>query len=93
MPFESGIFWDTQRGAEFTLDGVPFISNCQVKLTFDNGNKSTEVVWNIDSWGKGESKSFKTKEGQLTFDPDKINVDISFPGTGYVYKSTLEVKP
>lgn len=93
VPFESGIFWDTQRGAEFTLDGVPFITNCQVKLTFDNGNKSTEVVWNIDSWEKGESKSFKTKEGQLRFDPDKINVDISFPGTGYVYKSTLEVKP
>ncbi len=93
VPFESGILWDTQRGAEFTLNGVPFLGNCQVKLTFENGNKSTAVVWDIDLWKKGERKSFTTKEAQLTFDPEEIGISISFPGNGYVYKSNLKVKP
>lgn len=92
VPFESGIF-GIHSGAEFTLDGVPFLGNCQVKLTFESGNKSTAVVWDIDLWKKGERKSFATKEAQLTFDPEEIGINISFPSTGYVYKSNLKVKP
>jgi hypothetical protein len=91
QPFVSGILWDTQRGAEFTLDGVAFIPKCRVDVTFRNGSQSKAWYWEHDYWKKGEKKSFSTSKGDLTFDPSHIDMAISFPGTGYVHKVTLSV--
>ena len=91
-PFESGLVWDTQRGAYFTLDGVPFVGKCRVDVTFRRGLQSKGWYWEFDYWKKGEEKTFDTQKGQLTFDPENIDVVISFPGTNHRHKATLAVK-
>jgi hypothetical protein len=91
-PFKSGFVWDTQRGAYFTLDGVSFVGKCRVDVTFRRGNRSEGWYWQFDYWKKGEEKTFDTQKGQLTFDPDNIDMVISFPGTNYKYETTLDVK-
>lgn len=91
QPFESGILWDTQRGVEFTLDGVDLIPKCRVYVTFRNGSQSKTWYWEHDYWKKGEKKSFITEKGDLTFDPTNIDMSVSFPGTNYVHRVTLPV--
>ena len=91
QPFESGIIWDTQRGAEFTLDGVAVIPECRVDVTFRNGSQSKVWQWEHDNWTNGEEKSFRTSEGDLTFDPSHIDMTISFPDTSYTHEVTLTV--
>ena len=91
-PFDSGLVWDTQRGAYFTLDGVAFVGKCRVDVTFRRGFQSKGWYWQFDYWKKGEEKTFDTQKDQLTFDPDNIDVVISFPGTNYKHEATLAVK-
>ncbi len=92
-PFEAGrIFGDTERGAYFTLDGVPFIGKCGVDVTFRNGSQRKGWHWEFDGWKKGEEKTFDTQKSQLMFDPTYIDVAISFPGTGYKHESSLNVR-
>jgi hypothetical protein len=91
QPFDSGFFSDTQRGALLTLDGVPFVGKCRVDVTFSKKLNSERKAWywEFDSWKKGEQKVFAAK--QLTFDPDNINVVISFPGTYYQYPTSFSI--
>tara|TARA_R110002167_G_scaffold300470_1_gene504801 strand:- start:344 stop:1639 length:1296 start_codon:yes stop_codon:yes gene_type:complete len=91
QPHESGIIWDTQRGAQFTMNGVSFLPKCRVDVTFRKANQSKGWFWNLDSWNKGETKSFNTPKGGLSFDPDKVDFEVSFPDTNYKYKTTLTV--
>lgn len=91
QPFQFGFFIDTQRGAEFTLDGVPFLPKCRVDLTFREGEQSKECSWELAYWKRHEAKSFKTVEGALTFDPTTIDMAISFPGSAYRHEVTLQV--
>ncbi len=91
QPFLSGMIWDTQRGAEFTLDGVANIPKCRVDITFREEGKSKAWHWEHDSWVKGEKKTFTPPRGGLAFDPSKIDMAISFPGTSYVHEVTLTV--
>ncbi|WP_417746740.1 hypothetical protein [Rosistilla oblonga] len=90
-PVVSEIIWDTQRGAEFTLDGVANIPKCRVDITFREEGKSKAWHWEHDSWVKGEKKTFTPPRGGLAFDPSKIDMAISFPGTSYVHEVTLTV--
>jgi|GEM_PF-2186402 len=90
-PFVPGTFWDDQRGAEFTLDGVAIIPKCRVDITFREGETSKAWHWEHDSWMKGEKKSFNTSKGDLTFDPSHIDMAISFPDTSYRHEVTLSV--
>ena len=92
QPFVSGIIWDTERGAEFTLDGVSGIPKCRVDVTFRNGSKSKVWYWEYDYWLKGVKKSFNTPKAGLTFDPAQIDMKISFPGTSYKHEVTLTVE-
>ncbi len=91
QPYESGILWDTQRGAQFTLKGVSFIPKCRVDVTFRKGDESKSWHWNHDSWMKGETKQFSSPKGGLSFDPDRVDFEVSFPNTNYKYKTTLTV--
>lgn len=92
QPFESGFFWDTQRGAEFTLNGVAYLSRCRAHVTFRQGSQSKTWYWDFDKWEGGETKTFKTKKGDLTFDPSQIDLTLSFPGTEYKHSVTLNIK-
>jgi len=92
QPFVGGMVWDTERGAYFTLDGVAVIPKCRVDLTFRRGSESKSFFWNFDYWKKGDEKWFGTSKGQLTFDPDSIEITVSFPDTNYKHERTLTVK-
>lgn len=74
------------------VDGVLFIGKCRVDVTFHNRFQRKGWYWEFDYWKKGEEKTFDTQKGQLTFDPDNIDVVISFPGTSYKYEATLKVR-
>ncbi len=89
--YESGILWDRQRGAQFTLKGVSFIPKCRIDVTFRKGDESKSWHWNHDSWMKGETKQFSSPKGGLSFDPDRVDFEVSFPTTNYKYKTTLAV--
>jgi hypothetical protein len=73
------------------LDGVPFIGKCRVDVTFHplafGPDQPKGWWWEFDSWRKGEEKNFGTPKGQLEFDPKRIDVTISFPGTGYTHRT------
>ncbi|MHB1038380.1 MAG: hypothetical protein ACYC35_28055 [Pirellulales bacterium] len=92
QPFVSGIVWDTQRGVYFTLDGVDLIPQCQVEITFRRGSESKGWSWDYDYWKKGDEKWFGTSKEELTFEPDNIDITVSFPGTNYKHRATLAVK-
>lgn len=92
QPFEKGILWNTERGAKFTLEGLAFLPKCQVTVTFRNASGSKNWYWDFDSWRQGEEKTFNSPAGQLTFDPDFIDMTIAFPGTNYKHEVTLTVK-
>ncbi len=91
QPYEAGVLWDTQRGAQFTLNGVSFLPKCRVDVTFRKGDQSKVWYWEHDSWMKGETKHFTTPAGGLEFEPDKIDFEVSFPETNYKHKATLPV--
>ena len=92
QPFEKGILWNTERGAKFTLDGLPFLPQCRVTVTFRTGFESKAWYWDFDSWRQGEEKTFNSPAGQLAFDPEHIDMSIEFPGTSYEHRVTLTVK-
>lgn len=91
QPFESGVLWNTYRGIEITLDGVPLIPQCRVDVTFRNNANSKTWYWDLDSWKKGEAKSFTPPKGGLTFEPSNIDMSVSFAGTEYRSNFTFQV--
>jgi hypothetical protein len=91
QPFVGGMIWDTKRGVYITLDGVEFIPKCRVDVTFRQGSQSKGLFWDVDDyWKKGEEKWFGTSKDELTFDPDNIDLAVSFPGTNYQYHATYQ---
>ena len=91
QPYESGVIWDTQRGVQIILNGVSILPKCRVDITFRKGDQSKVWFWNHDSWMKGETKNFTTPKEGLSFDPDRVDFEVSFPNTNYKYKTTLTV--
>lgn len=91
QPYEAGVIWDTQRGAQFTMNGVEFLPKCRVNLTFRKGDQAKIWYWDYDSWMKGETKTFDTPAGGLEFKPDRIDFEVSFPDTNYKHKASLKV--
>jgi hypothetical protein len=91
QPFQKGILWNTQRGCYFTLDGFPYTPKCRADVTFKNGTQSKGWYWEFDYWKAGDEKYFGTNEGQLTFDPEAIDLTLSFPGSSYQHKVTLNI--
>ena len=91
-PFQEGILWNTHRGCYFTLTGFPYLPGCRADVTFKGGSQSKEWYWELDNWKDGEEKHFGTSEGQLLFDPETIDLSLSFPDSSYKHKVTLTVK-
>ncbi len=92
IPFQQGVLWNTQPGAELTLDGVEWLPPGKVTLTFrGNQRKKKAWIWDQSGWTKGESKTFTTPEDALKFVPQKIDVELSFPDTATVFTERLKV--
>lgn len=92
QPFEKGLLWNTERGVDFTLDGIESIPDFTAHVTFRNGKMSNGLLIYHDGWKKGETKAFNPAKGELTFDPTHIDVELSFGGTSFRYKTTMEVR-
>jgi hypothetical protein len=90
QPFEAGIIWNTDRGVVLTLDKIAFIPKCRVDVTFKSGRQSKGWYWEFDQWKRGETKTFSHRD--LNFDPDTIEVTVSFPGTNHRIYRTLKLQ-
>ncbi len=88
--FEEGIFFDTYRGVKLRLDKPAILPKCRVDVTSKSGWQSKGLYWEFDYWEQGDTKTFSHKD--LTFDPDTIEVVISFPGTNHRINRTLNRK-
>lgn len=90
QPFESGIVWNTDRGVVLTLDKIAIVPKCRVDVTFKSGWQSKGWNWEFDYWKQGDTKTFSHKD--LNFDPDTIEVVMTFPGTNHRPSWTLNRK-
>lgn len=85
-PFQNGLFVNTHRGVQLQLNGMAFIEQSRVAATFRRGQESKSFSWNLGRWQQGESKTLDT-QGELTWDPDTILVEVEFPGTSYKHSA------
>lgn len=93
QPFVKGLLWNTERGVEFSIDGIESIPAVTANVTFRSGTTSKGLLsYHVDGWKRGETKAFNPAKGELTFDPTHIDVELSFGGTKFRYKTTMEVK-
>ena len=95
QPFKEGVFGgafgNTERGVIMAINDVPYVNKCRVDVNFIRGSLNKEYYWSLDSWKQDEEKTFVTSAGNLTYDPEKIEVVISFPGTNHKERFTLKV--
>lgn len=106
QPFEKGILSNTNRGVVLTLDKIAVVPKCRVDVTFRGPEVASGIgfsgsasptyayqkgwYWEFDYWKQGETKTFSHPE--LAFDPDTIEVVMSFPGTNHRINWTLNRK-
>jgi hypothetical protein len=90
QPFEKGIFSNTDRGVKLTLDKIAVVPKCHVVVTFKTAWQSKGYYWDFDYWKQGDEKTFSSSD--LLFDPDTIEVVMSFPGTNHRINWTLDRK-
>ena len=86
LPFESGIFGNSERGVRLTLFGVAFIPNCRVRIDFRNGSQAKAWSWTVEQWRRNESREFRGSRGELTFDPTSVELTLTIPGSSYKYE-------
>ncbi len=92
QPYVSSvIWWDTQRGIKMTLHGVSVLPESHIQATFRKGEQSKTCSWETASWANEETKTFSTTAGDLTFDPDKVDIAVTFPYTNFSHRVTLPV--
>jgi hypothetical protein len=93
QPHQGGRLWNTRMGVEFTLDGVAFIPECEVRVTYRSGSKSVTPpwTWEIGKWTKGQKRHFDTADGDVGFEPEQIDMTITFPGIGYAHQYSCAV--
>lgn len=92
QPFVKGLLWNTERGVEFSLEGIESIPAFTANVTFRSGTTSKGLLRYHDGWKRGKTKAFIPTQGELTFDPTHIDVELSFAGTKFRYKTTMAVK-
>ena len=89
--FEPGTFWNTDRGVKFAIAGAS-LPQCRVTINFHSPSGSKSWYWDLNSWQQNEWKTFTPQAGQLTFDPDYVDVSIAFYGTSCKKEARLAVK-
>ncbi len=98
-PLDEGWLWNTYPAAVFTMDGVQSLPACQVTVTFNRGRgkllglfaQSRSWDWELDGWRRGQRQTFQPPRGELTFVPDEIVLEVTFPGTSYTHRTTVAV--
>ena len=88
--FQKGSLWNTQRGVQLQLDGIEFIEQPRVTISFRRGQENKALYWDLERWEAGERKTLDT-QGSLAWDPDEILVEIGFPTTSYKYISSWKM--
>ncbi|MDB5340528.1 MAG: hypothetical protein JWN70_6147 [Planctomycetaceae bacterium] len=86
-PFQKGSLWNTHRGIHLQLDGIEFIEQSRVTVTFRRGQENKSLYWDLKRWQAGERKTLDT-QGSLSWEPDEISVEIGFPATSYKHFSS-----
>jgi hypothetical protein len=76
---------------KLSLGDYPYLGKCRVQIAFKRGSQSRSWHWDLDSWTKGEEKTFSTPAGGLPYDPDTMEVVLSFPRTNYRPRWELRV--
>ncbi len=90
QPFGKGILWSTQRGCYFKISGPGQWPKSRAEVTFKKGAQAKVTYWDLDSWENGEERYFGTNDGELTFDPDVIEITLTFPNSGYKHKKIFD---
>lgn len=90
-PFQQGLLWNTERGADAWLEGIPFIPRPRITATFRRGSSTLSWYWNFERWADGERKTLDAG-GKLPWDPEEIAVEVTFPDTGYKHRASWPVR-
>lgn len=90
QPFVDG-WWDTERGCSLRLARGQSLPRCEIAITYVKGSRTKTFDESLSQWASGEVKKFETKAGQLTFDPDHIEITLTFPRTDTIYKTQIDV--
>ena len=86
QPFAEGSIWNTDRAVLLRLDGIARLIHPRLTVTFSRGQQRKSWYRSFDGWEQGEVKTIDTG-GELEWDPEQIEVTISFPTTGYRHTS------
>jgi hypothetical protein len=89
---EPGIFSDWQRSFTTTLQTNITLPDCRYSVTFCKGTKRETWYKDFSSWKNGESAKIEPGNDKLTFDPDTVEVEISFPRSDYKIRGNWNIR-
>jgi len=90
-PFQRGLLWNTERGADAWLEGIPFVPRPRITATFRRGPSTLSWYWDFERWADGERKTLDAG-GKLPWDPEEITVEVTFPNTGSRHRASWPVR-
>lgn len=91
VPFEEGIFLDTESKLFLTMDGAPRFPFLNVAAEFSADNQSKAVSWTLKEWPAGKKFGFPLSGKGLGFVPNSIKLTFSFPPTAYSFNRTMKL--
>lgn len=91
-PYDPGIVFTDERGAYIKMSGIQELPKGKVTLNFRKGKQSSAWSWDSNSWKHTEIKTFATPKGGLTFDPDDVEMSISFDSTKHIIRRMFKLQ-
>jgi hypothetical protein len=94
VPYREGLL-GSNRGVRVTMNGVTRLPACTVRITFHRGDgeerrfESESLWWTLPEWKGGVKKTFLSPK--FTWNPETIDVTISFADTRHTISETLNV--
>ena len=97
QPREPGIFSDYDRSFSTHIGGVKDrLPACKLSVTFVKNNQKLTFSTDMGSWTPGtfplDYGAITPGNNQLTFEPDTIIAEISFPDSTFVIRETFTVE-
>jgi hypothetical protein len=89
---EPGIFSDWQRSFTTTLQTDITLPDCRYSVTFCKGAKRETWSRDVTEWKNGKRVKIKPGNDKLTFEPDTVEVEISFPRSDYKIKGNWNIQ-
>jgi hypothetical protein len=90
-PYDAGIILTDERGVFLSLAGDS-LPACKVTLTFVKGSQTVAWYWDLTGWTKDETKLFETPKGGMDYDPERVEMTITFNHTKYQHRLTFNFK-